>query len=127
EAGAAIGDDGKVMGTEKIMPSGSSSDQGANMVDDEPEGHKSMVGPRPEGRWYEKQVLWWGLKYAVLHGVDKDVVGSQSEKSVMAGDVEELHTRAKHFDNKAEYLYTFLQVMTAATASFTHGANDVAK
>ncbi|KAG8413674.1 Na+/Pi symporter [Metarhizium acridum] len=55
-----------------------------------------------------------------------DIVGFQSEKSVIAGDVEGIHARAHHYDNKAEFLYTFLQVMTAAAASFTHGANDVA-
>lgn len=89
--------------------------------------HKSMIGPKPEGKWYTGRVLFWYVKWALLQGVDRDVVGSQSEKSVLAGDVEEMHARATRFDNRAEYLYTFLQIMTAATASFTHGANDVAK
>ncbi|KAF7551280.1 hypothetical protein G7Z17_g5141 [Cylindrodendrum hubeiense] len=88
--------------------------------------HKSMIGPRPEGPWYTKKFLWWGIKLVILHGVDKDIVSSQSEKSVVAGDVEEIHARAEHFDNRTEFLYTFLQVMTAASASFVHGANDVA-
>lgn len=88
--------------------------------------HKSLIGPKPEGAWYSPSVAFWWLKWAVLRGVDQDVVSSQSEKSVIAGDVEEIHARARHFDNKAEFLYTFLQVMTAAAASFTHGANDVA-
>lgn len=37
------------------------------------------------------------------------------------------HAHAQHYDNRAEYMYSFLQIMTAATASFTHGANDVSK
>lgn len=100
------------------------SDQG----DDEPpkSTHKSLIGPKPEGSWTSPAVLFWYVKWAVLRGVDQDIVGSQKEKSVIAGDVEEIHARARHFDNKAEFLYTFLQVMTAAAASFTHGANDVA-
>ncbi|PQK15908.1 hypothetical protein BB8028_0006g02300 [Beauveria bassiana] len=88
--------------------------------------HKSLIGPKPDGAWYTPSVAFWWLKWVVLRGVDQDIVGSQSEKSVIAGDVEEIHARARHFDNKAEFLYTFLQVMTAAAASFTHGANDVA-
>lgn len=35
------------------------------------------------------------------------------------------HEHVPHYDNKTEHLYSFLQVMTAATASFAHGANDV--
>ncbi|KAM0417045.1 hypothetical protein ACHAPT_012951 [Fusarium lateritium] len=88
--------------------------------------HKSLVGPKPDGPWYTGAFIWWALKFAVLHGVDKDIVSSQSEKSVVAGDVEEIHARAAHYDNRAEFLYTFLQIMTAASASFVHGANDVA-
>lgn len=91
-----------------------------------PPQHKSMIGPKPDGPWYSKAFVWWAIKFAVLHGVDKDIVSSQSEKSVVAGDVEEIHARAEHFDNRTEFLYTFLQIMTAASASFVHGANDVA-
>lgn len=91
-----------------------------------PPKHKSLIGPKPEGPWYSGSVLFWYVKWAVLRGVDQDIVSSQSEKSVIAGDVEEIHARARHYDNRAEFLYTFLQVMTAAAAAFTHGANDVA-
>jgi sodium-dependent phosphate transporter len=36
-----------------------------------------------------------------------------------------MHLRAKQYDNETEHLYSFIQVMTACTASFAHGANDV--
>ncbi|KAH7250642.1 Na+/Pi symporter [Fusarium solani] len=88
--------------------------------------HKSLIGPKPDAPWYTGAFIWWAIKFAILHGVDKDIVSSQSEKSVVAGDVEEIHARAAHYDNRAEFLYTFLQIMTAASASFVHGANDVA-
>lgn len=65
------------------------------------------------------------LKYAFFHGVEVDVVAEQGRKSVLAGDLEDMHARAEHYDNKAEHAYTFLQVITASTASFAHGANDV--
>jgi len=86
---------------------------------------KKLVGPKPEGAWYTGPVFFWYVKWAVLRGVDQDVVNMQNRKSVMSSDVEELHAHAAHYDNKAEYMYSFLQVMTAATASFTHGANDI--
>jgi solute carrier family 20 (sodium-dependent phosphate transporter) len=92
----------------------------------EPE-RKSMVGPKPDGPWHSGPVLFWYVKWAVLHGVDQDVVSSQNKPSKLAGNMEEMHARAAHYDNRAEFLYSFLQVMTAATASFTHGANDVSK
>lgn len=89
--------------------------------------HKSIVGPKPEGfAWYSGTMIWYRIKWALFRGVDRDVVSSQQKKSVLAGDIEEIHARATHFDNRAEFLYTFLQVMTAASASFVHGANDVA-
>jgi sodium-dependent phosphate transporter len=37
-----------------------------------------------------------------------------------------MHSRAAHYDNQTEHLYSFLQVLTAATQSFAHGSNDVA-
>ena len=91
-----------------------------------PRGIKKIVGPKPDGAWYKANVLFWYVKYAIFRGVDQDVVSMQNRKDVLSGDVEELHAHAAHYDNKAEYMYSFLQVMTAATASFTHGANDIA-
>ena len=88
--------------------------------------YKSMVGPKPDAKWYSGAGLWWYFKWILLRGVDRDIVASQKEKSVVGGDIEEIHARATHYDNRTEFLYTFLQVMTAASASFVHGANDVA-
>lgn len=36
-----------------------------------------------------------------------------------------MHARAPPYDNCAEYMYSTLQILTAATASFTDGADDV--
>lgn len=91
--------------------------------------HKSMIGPKPDAPWYSKEMVWWVVKFAVLHGVDKDVVNLQKEDGddSMSKNVSEMHARAVQYDKKAEHLFKFLQVLTSATASFAHGANDVSK
>ena len=91
-------------------------------------GPKTMglVGPKPDAPWHSAAYLWWGFKFLTLRGVDIDIVAEQKSDSVLGGDIEEIHARGTHFDNRTEYLYTFLQVMTASAASFVHGANDVA-
>lgn len=87
--------------------------------------YKSFVGPKPEGRLLSGPVLFWWVKYAIFRGVDRDIVSMQGEKDVLSGDLEEVHARSAHYNNKAEFMYTFLQILTACAASFTHGANDV--
>lgn len=95
-----------------------------------PQEGRSLVGPRPEGVWYSRQLMFWYLKWAIFHGVDQDVVGHQSSPGAgdaLAKNLDDMHARAVRYDNRAEYLYSFLQIMIAATSSFTHGANDVSK
>jgi phosphate/sulfate permease len=36
-----------------------------------------------------------------------------------------VYAQAKQFPNEVEHSYSFIQVLTACTASFAHGANDV--
>ncbi|KAH6616009.1 phosphate-repressible phosphate permease [Chaetomium sp. MPI-SDFR-AT-0129] len=87
---------------------------------------KKLVGPKPEGNWHSAPVLFWYLKWALLRGIDQDVVNAQSTESRLASNIDEVHAHAEHYDNRTEYMYSFLQIMTAATASFVHGANDIA-
>ncbi|TQN64808.1 Phosphate-repressible phosphate permease pho-4 [Colletotrichum shisoi] len=90
---------------------------------------KQDVVSAPRGAvHYGGPVLFWYIKFAVLRGVDQDIVGAQHNDGGLAGgNLDEMHARAARYDNKAEYLCTFLQIMTAATASFVHGTNDVSK
>lgn len=89
--------------------------------------HVSIIGPRPEGKIFTPAVLFWQFKRFFFRGVDKDIVSLQGKRNILTGDLELMHAHAAHYNNKVEYMYSFLQVMTAATASFTHGANDVSK
>lgn len=87
---------------------------------------RKIVGPKPEGPWYRRGVLFWYFKWLLFRGVDQDIVNMQKKRSALGGNLAKVHAHTPHYDNKAEYLYTFIQIMTACTASFTHGANDVA-
>jgi len=103
----------------------------ASSTDSDPEFNvpeakkKSLIGPKPAGPWYSAAGLFWWFKFAIFRGVEQDVVNMQNRKNALTGDVEDVHAHAAHYDNKAEYMYSFLQIMTAATASFVHGANDI--
>ncbi len=77
------------------------------------------------GPWHEPKNLFAILKKAFFHGADVDVIAEQKKKSILVGNLEDMHARATHYDNKAEHTYSFLQILVAATASFAHGANDV--
>ncbi|KFX88747.1 hypothetical protein V495_04831 [Pseudogymnoascus sp. VKM F-4514 (FW-929)] len=64
---------------------------------------------------------------ALLYGVYYDIHRSQvgilgtPEGKRMA----RVYAHAPKYDNEVEYLYSFVQIITACTASFAHGANDV--
>ncbi|KAL1959104.1 hypothetical protein VTO42DRAFT_2891 [Malbranchea cinnamomea] len=87
--------------------------------------HKPIVGPRPDGPLLSGPVLFWWIKFLLFRGVDQDIVGLQKKRNILTGDLEAVHAHAQHYDNRAEFMYSFLQVLTASTASFAHGANDV--
>lgn len=79
----------------------------------------------PPGAWYTPAVLFFWVKYFALRGVEQDVVDQQKHRDFLSGDIEKIHATGEHYDNRAEYTYSFLQIMTASTTSFAHGANDV--
>uniref|UniRef100_L2FMU5 Phosphate transporter n=1 Tax=Colletotrichum fructicola (strain Nara gc5) TaxID=1213859 RepID=L2FMU5_COLFN len=87
---------------------------------------EDIIPPRPAGPWNSLPVLLWRLNRLVLRGLEKDVVSLQKRNALLSWDIEDMHARAPHYDNRAEYMYSALQILTASTASFIHGANDVA-
>ncbi len=112
--------------SDKAVPTNSHVTSSSSSVADEPPT-SSIIGPRPTGGVLRPAVLFWYFKRVMFHGVDQDIISLQKKRNILTGDIETIHAHAKHYDNRAEYMYSFLQVMTAATSSFSHGANDVAK
>ncbi|KAL8937676.1 MAG: hypothetical protein Q9216_004310 [Gyalolechia sp. 2 TL-2023] len=60
------------------------------------------------------------VKYFLFQGVTRDCV-SHATPHLMA-----THARAKKYDNRAEHLFTYAQVLSAMLMSIAHGSNDVA-
>lgn len=74
-----------------------------------------------EEGWLKSNVKKYKTKFvnAALNGVRQDVRNLDNDK------LKNVHAGAELFEDDAEYLFTFLQVITALMASFAHGSNDV--
>lgn len=76
----------------------------------------------------EQLEKWWkstsGIKnrivYLLLHGVRQDV------RNLNTAHLSNIHAAAQVYDSDVEYMFSFLQVITALVFSFAHGSNDVA-
>ncbi|OMJ14496.1 Phosphate-repressible phosphate permease pho-4 [Smittium culicis] len=60
------------------------------------------------------------IKKTVFRGINQDV------RNIGNPRLASIHARAKKYDNQTEFLFEFVQVLTACAASFAHGSNDVA-
>lgn len=63
--------------------------------------------------------LLYGLHYDI-HGAQVGILGTPEGRRM-----ERVYSHAPKYPNEVEYLYSFVQIITACTASFAHGANDV--
>ncbi|EAW12040.1 putative sodium/phosphate symporter [Aspergillus clavatus NRRL 1] len=63
----------------------------------------------------------------LLYGMHYDIHAAQSGiHGTPEGDrMERVYAHAKKYPNEVEHTYSFIQVLTACTASFAHGANDI--
>lgn len=90
--------------------------------------------PMGPGEIYEIRNIWILLKRippmidcGLLYGVHYDIHTAQSG---IAGTPEgermkRVYDAAEKYPNEVEHTYSFVQVLTACTASFAHGANDI--
>lgn len=61
----------------------------------------------------------YGLHYDI-HAAQTGIAGTPEGKRM-----ERVYSLAKKYPNEVEHTYSFVQVLTACTASFAHGANDI--
>ncbi|KAJ5106773.1 hypothetical protein N7456_003448 [Penicillium angulare] len=90
--------------------------------------------PMGPGELYELRNMWIMLKRilpmivcGLLYGAHYDIHTAQSG---VAGTPEgermkRVYAAAEKYPNEVEHTYSFVQVLTACTASFAHGANDI--
>lgn len=64
---------------------------------------------------------------AFLYGIYYDIHNSQAGilGTPEGRRMKRVYAHATKYQNEVEYLYSFVQIITACTASFAHGANDV--
>ena len=137
EKGSIVNPEAAGLATKNTNGEGSSSSSDIEAV--EPPRSKLTLEERSrlaaqENPWTTPAGFFARAKYYFFRGVNRDTVeeqgvGSAKPKgfaaSFLAKDLTKYHKHVPHYDNKTEHLYSFLQVMTAAVASFGHGANDV--
>jgi sodium-dependent phosphate transporter len=90
--------------------------------------------PMGAGEVYERKNMLIILKripamitVGALYGLHYDIHAAQAGvKGTPEGDrMDRVFGAAKKYGNEVEYAYSFIQVLTACTASFAHGANDI--
>lgn len=93
--------------------------------------HENPMGP---GQIYELRNMKILLKRipamitcGLLYGLHYDIHAAQSgvHGTPEAERMKRVYAAAEKYPNEVEHTYSFVQVLTACTASFAHGANDI--
>ncbi|KAL2857079.1 phosphate transporter [Aspergillus pseudoustus] len=67
------------------------------------------------------------ITVGLLYGMHYDIHAAQSgvHGTPEGARMERVYSYAKKYPNEVEHTYSFVQILTACTASFAHGANDI--
>jgi sodium-dependent phosphate transporter len=93
--------------------------------------HDNQRGP---GAIYETKNMMTVIKrvpaqitVGALYGLHYDIHAAQAgiHGTPEGARMERVYSHAKKYPNEVEHTYSFVQIITACTASFAHGANDI--
>ncbi|KAJ5561061.1 Phosphate transporter [Penicillium sp. DV-2018c] len=67
------------------------------------------------------------ITVGLLYGFHYDIHGAQSgiDGTPEGARMKRVYAHAEKYPNEVEHTYSFIQIITACTASFAHGANDI--
>lgn len=93
--------------------------------------HANPMGDGAIHEWHNIKTFFKRLPAMIvvgaLYGIHYDIHSAQTGiAGTPEGDrMERVYSYAKKYPNEVEHTYSFVQVITACTASFAHGANDI--
>jgi len=89
------------------------------------------MGPGQIYEWHNMKIMAKRLPAMIiagaLYGLHYDIHAAQSgiHGTPEGKRMERVYANAKKYPNEVEHTYSFVQILTACTASFAHGANDI--
>ena len=110
---------------EKLIQKGGIMGHSLRMLRDNPMGPGEMYEISNIRMFFKR--LPFMITVGALYGFHYDIHAAQSGTSgTPDGErMRRIYNNAEKYSNEVEYTYSFVQVITACTASFAHGANDI--
>ncbi|KAB2578357.1 Phosphate transporter [Lasiodiplodia theobromae] len=93
--------------------------------------HENPMGPGQIYEWHNMKIMAKRIPAMIvcgaLYGLHYDIHASQTgvEGTPEGNRMQRVYAHAEKYPNEVEHTYSFVQVLTACTASFAHGANDI--
>ncbi|KAL2823719.1 phosphate transporter [Aspergillus cavernicola] len=94
--------------------------------------HNNPMGSGEVYEWHNVKIFFSKrlpamVVVGLLYGLHYDIHAAQSgvHGTPEGARMERVYSHAKKYPNEVEHTYSFVQILTACTASFAHGANDI--